>query len=64
MRYEAMKAIIGAAAFFVIGASIWYQAWVKPHDQYRNAIIDCMEEANDYSKEAYVSCGRNLDEKR
>lgn len=58
MQYEDIKVMVAATLFFMVGATIWYQAWVKPRDQFMYAVMDCMNEINDYSEEAYVFCGR------
>ena len=58
MQYEDLKPAIAAVIVFAIGATIWYQVWIKPRDQFMHGVMDCMNEINDYSEEAYVFCGR------
>lgn len=35
---------------------VWYNAYVKPHAEYRRAVMNCMTEAGDMSREAYQNC--------
>tara|TARA_B100000700_G_C14910374_1_gene791933 strand:- start:675 stop:887 length:213 start_codon:yes stop_codon:yes gene_type:complete len=45
-------------------AMVWYQVWVKPNDERMYLTIDCMNEINDHSEEAYVFCSRNAKAKQ
>ena len=59
MQYDDLKMMATATVIFAVGAIIWYQVWIKPRDQFMYAVMDCMNEINDHSEEAYVFCGRN-----
>ncbi len=59
MQYDDLKLAVPAVIVFAVGAMIWYYAWIKPRDQFMYAVMDCMNEIDDYSEEAYVFCGRN-----
>ena len=53
MKSEQLELI----AFFtlaLIAAAAWYFLWVKPHDAYLYAIMDCM--GPDSSRSAYDVC--------
>lgn len=41
-------------ALGVVAGGLWYQFYVKPHDEARYAIWDCM--GNDNSRQAYEDC--------
>ena len=41
-------------------ATIWYYAWVKPSDEMRYQIMDCMVDIEDDSIEAYRFCRDSL----
>ena len=60
MTRDDLKAVTFSVAIMAALSLIWYHAWVKPHDQYMYAIMDCMEEMNDHSKEAYNYCAQSV----
>lgn len=45
-------------------AIVWYHVWVKPNDEFMYSVIDCMNEIDDHSEEAYVFCARNVKQKQ
>ena len=49
-----MREFVGVVVGFTIVATIWYFAWVRPHDQFLTEIAVCM--GNDMSEEAYDGC--------
>tara|TARA_Y100001970_G_scaffold236138_1_gene295609 strand:- start:1470 stop:1673 length:204 start_codon:yes stop_codon:yes gene_type:complete len=58
-------------ATLAIGIAIgfgWYKLWVEPHDEYREAIIECMNndkvsvQLPSKSREAYDRCVAKLKE--
>ena len=45
--------------FFLLALSlgtVWYYAWIKPADEMRYLIMDCMSNIEDDSIEAYRFC--------
>ena len=46
-----------AVLAFAVGALLWVNYWVIPHDQFLNAVAGCMLEKGDLSsQEAYAEC--------
>ena len=43
-----------AVLIVVAGLMGWYFAWVRPHDQFTDAVLDCVGDG--VSKETYVAC--------
>tara|TARA_A200000159_G_scaffold163425_1_gene189616 strand:+ start:4915 stop:5094 length:180 start_codon:yes stop_codon:yes gene_type:complete len=48
------EAIIFVGLGFASGAALWYAFWVKPNDQARAEIIECMDD--DFSRASYDRC--------
>ncbi len=58
---------IEATAFICIVAAmglVWYHAYVKPADEMRNEIMDCMVEIQDQSERGYKHCFDTLKAQR
>ena len=58
---------IEATAFICIVAAMciaWYYGYVKPADQQRSQVMDCMIETGDRSQEGYRQCFEDLAAKR
>ena len=54
---------IEATAFICIVAAMggaWYYGYVKPADEMRYQIMDCMEEREDHSERGYKHCFDDL----
>jgi|DEB0MinimDraft_4_1074332.scaffolds.fasta_scaffold277412_2 hypothetical protein len=46
-----------AVLALAVGALLWVNYWVIPHDQFLNAVASCMLEKGDLSsQEAYAEC--------
>lgn len=46
----------------LIGMTLWYSYWVKPHDEMRYAVVECMGDRN--SEAAYQECHQQLANER
>ena len=58
---------IEATAFMCIVAAmsiVWYFAYIKPADEMRSDIVECMYEINDKSDKGYKYCFETLKAKR
>jgi hypothetical protein len=51
-----MKENIIIGAFFAFFGGAWYLGYVKPADEARLAILDCMTEGGDTSRASYDAC--------
>ena len=40
--------------------SVWYYAWIKPADDMRHQIMDCMQTVGNNSFESYKECKDQL----
>ena len=54
------KDIMIVATMLFTFALGWYYVYVKPADEFRYAVLDCMQEIDDYSKDAYTFCSKNV----
>ncbi len=52
------EAMIFVGLGFTIGAATWYIFWVKPHDEMRMQVINCM--GDDLSESSYTACIEEL----
>lgn len=52
------EAMIFVGLGFAIGATTWYIFWVKPHNEMRLQVIDCM--GGDLSESSYMMCMKEL----
>ena len=52
------EAIIFIGLGFATGATAWYVFWIKPHDEMRMQVIECM--GSDLSKLSYTTCREEL----
>ena len=48
-----MREFVGIGVFIAL-ATVWYFAWVRPHDQFLTEVAVCM--GSDMSEEAYEGC--------
>ena len=54
-----MKDVVIAISLFITICTMWYFWWVKPYNERLTLAMDCMNEIDDFSEEAYVFCDRN-----
>ena len=57
-RYEAVSAILLMTVFCVV----WYFTYVKPNDDRRGAVVQCMKETDNYTFEGWQACSKSVDQ--
>ena len=55
-RQESLTPVLLAAIFFIGAAASWNHLYVKPHDEFRFSMINCMNKTGNHSLEGYKSC--------
>ena len=61
---NAIERIESVILIFVglVGMTLWYSYWVKPHDEMRYAVMECMGDRT--SEAAYHECHQYLADER
>ena len=56
-------ALIEIAIFVSLGLTIgtvWFNIYIKPNDEFRSRVMQCMEDDNDASRAGYDNCAEKL----
>ena len=51
-----MKNVAGPFLLALVAVMGWYCLYVQPMDEFRYAVMDCMAERGDTTKEGYTAC--------